>query len=242
MSKLAVARALSDELSWKILGLLTSSELTLAQIRMSLQVPTSSLKLLLDRLANAGIISVRNKALKSRRSVRTYRLTGAPKSVGFPPRDYFYLSESIINSLRDSLGENGARMLLQDIGVRIGEGAAKSLVSRTGLTEWDPSTFSKHFVGGLLAELGFQPEVVKLERRSLVYCERNCLFEDLAVKYPGLVCDVLDAAVHEGIDKMAGTRTTRLRCKGHGETVCEYSVEFASSGQKRKPRSERVSS
>lgn len=234
MSELAVARALSHELSWKILELLERSELTLAEIRKTLRVPTVSLKTQLDKLTEAGIVSVQKQSTTPRQSTPTYRLTRSAKSVGYPPRNYMYLTEGMINSLRDSLGEDGARVLLNDIGTRIGEGAARSLVSRTGLTKCDPSTYAKHFVSGLLADMGFQPDVVKLEREGLIYNERNCLFEDLAVKYPGLVCDVLDKAVHEGIDKMAGTQTTRIRCRGHGDSVCEYSVKWNSKSPKRK--------
>jgi len=234
MSGLAVAKALSQELSWKILDLLTCSELSSSEIRKSLGASEASVTVQLEKLVDAGMVRVQDRALASRKSGRTYALTRVARSVGFPPRDYLYLSESMINSLRDSLGEDGARMLLQDIGVRIGEGAAQSLVSRTGLTKWDPTTYSKHFVAGILGEMGFQPEVVKLEKRCLVYHERNCLFEDLAVKYPGLVCDVLDRAVHEGVDRMAGTTTTRLRCRGHGDPVCEYSVKWDTS-KRRKP-------
>jgi predicted ArsR family transcriptional regulator len=233
MSELAVAKALSHELSWKILDLLSSRKLSLAELRKSLRVPTTALKVHLDRLVQAGIVTVEQSST-SRKRAPAYQLTRIAKSVGYPPRNYMYLSESMINSLRDSLGENGARTLLKDIGTRIGEGAARELVSRTGLTKWDPSTYSKHFVAGLLGDMGFQPEVVKLDRESIVYNERNCLFEDLAAKYPGLVCDVLDQAVHEGVDKMAGTQTTRLRCRGHGDSVCEYSVKWTRRKQTKK--------
>jgi predicted ArsR family transcriptional regulator len=234
MSGLAVAKALSQESSWKILDLLTSNELSLAEIRKSLGASGDSVRVQLERLVDAGMVSVQDRTVGSRKGMRTYALTRVARNVGFPPRDYLSLSESIINSLRDSLGEDAARMLLQDIGFRIGEGAAQSLVSRTGLTKWDPPTYSKHFVAGMLGEMGFQPEVVKLEKRCLVYHERNCLFEDLAVKYPGLVCDVLDRAVHEGIDRMAGTTTTRLKCRGHGDPVCEYSVKWDATKRTRK--------
>jgi predicted ArsR family transcriptional regulator len=226
MSELAVAKALSNELSWKILNLLIGKELSAGEIRKSLRVPVSSIRDPLRKLVDAGMVSERHRKLGSGNGVHAYRLTGVAKSVGFPPRNYLYLSEAMINSLRDSLGEDGAKTLLADIGLRIGEGAARSLVSRTGLTKWDPSTYSKHFVAGFLAEMGCHPEVVKLGTKRLVYHEHNCLFEDLATKYPGLVCDVLDEAVHEGLDKVAGTRTTRLRCRGHGDPVCEYSVQW----------------
>ena len=226
MSELVVAKALSDELSWKILNLLVGRELSATEIRKHLRVPAATIRGSLKQLIGAGMVAVQTKLAASRETVRTFRLTGIARSVGFPPRNYLYLSESIINSLRASLGEEGARTVLRDIGIRLGEGAAQTLVSRTGRTRWDPPTYSKHFVAGFLSEMGFNPQIIKLGKKGLVYCERNCLFEDLATKYPGLVCDVLDRAVHEGMDKMAGTRTTRLRCKGHGDPVCEYSIKW----------------
>lgn len=226
MPDVKVAKALSSELSWKILGLLTSQELSLTGIRKQLGGPAAMVRVQLEKLLDAGIISVQKKTLASGKSVRAYGLTHIAKNVGFPPRDYLYLSESMINNLRDSLGEEAAKMLFRDIGVRIGESAGQSLIARTGLTKWDPETYSKEFVAGFLGDLGFQPEVVKSERRGVIYHEHNCLFEDLAVKYPGLVCDILDTAVHEGIDKVTGTRTTRLKCRGHGDVVCEYSVKW----------------
>jgi predicted ArsR family transcriptional regulator len=89
-------------------------------------------------------------------------------------------------------------------------------------------------VSSFLGEMGFKPEVVKVGRESVLYQEQNCLFEDLATKYPGLVCDVLDEAVHEGVDKMSNTQTSRLKCKGHGDPVCEYLVKWRTTTQEKR--------
>lgn len=145
----------------------------------------------------------------------------------FPYRNYMYLSESLINTLRVSLGEESSRMLLHDMGILMGEDVGKGLISRTDSTKWDPDTYAEHFVKGLLEELHFYPKMVGAGRNQIVYEERNCLFEDLALKYPGLMCDILDVAVHEGIDKALGDmKTTRLACKGHGDPACRYRVAW----------------
>ncbi len=233
MSELTVARALSDELCWKILDSLMEKELRASQMQKSLQVSASKLNRSIEKLVDAGMISAGNRMSSSRKDAGTYRLTGVAKSVGFPPRDYMYLTESIINSLRESLGEDGARTLLRDMGVRLGESVGRSIVSRNKSTKWVPSTYANLLVNGLLGEMRFKPQVVKVGRESVVYQERNCLFEDLAIKYPGLVCDVLDEAVHEGIDKVTDTQTSRLKCKGHGDAVCEYSVKWRMTTRKK---------
>lgn len=235
MSELVVAKALSDEVSWKILELLTGKELTLREIQGSLGIPAVSIKANMQKLADAEIVSCKRFTSRDRR-VYKYRLAGTSKSVGFPPRNYFYLSEAVINSMRGSLGENGARVVLRDMGIRMGESVAQTFASRTKATEWNPRTYATEFVNGFLAEMGFQPKVVKLGKNRLIYQERNCLFEELAKKHPGIICDVLDEAVHEGVDKLADTKTTRLKCKGHGDPYCQYSVTWLKHADARKTR------
>lgn len=235
MTELVVASALSDELSWRVLELLTGKELTAREIQSSLGTPATSIKANLQKLVDAGIVSGRSLTSRGRK-VYTYRLTGTSKAIGFPPRNYFYLSEAVINSLRGSLGESGARMVLRDMGIRMGEGVAQSFISRMKPAEWNPRTYASHFVNGFLAEMGFHPKVVKIDKDRLIYQEHNCLFEDLAKKYPGVICDVLDEAVHEGVDKLANTKTIRLKCKGHGDPFCQYSVTWRKGLHTKKPR------
>lgn len=234
LSQVAVARALSSQISWNILRLLTGSELEEPEISRSLGIRASLMKIPLDKLVEAGIVDVKEEVAPSRDRVRRiYRLTGTEKSAGFPPRNYMYLSESLINTLRVSLGEESARMLLRDMGIRMGEDIGKSLISRTSSTKWDPDIFAKHFVKGLLEEMGFHAKIVRVGKHQIIYEERNCLFEDLAMKYSGLMCDILDVAVHEGIDEALGDmKTTRLACKGHGDPACRYRVDWPKNARK----------
>ena len=227
MSQVAVAKALSSEISWKILDLLMARELGEQEISNSLHIRIQVVKSHLNKLVQAGIVTAHEKTLRSGKVSRDFRLTGVGRSVGFPPRDYLLLSEALINSLRTSLGEDGARKLLGDMGNHIGENFAEMLIVRTKLAKWDPTTYAEIYVKGSLAEMGFYPKLVEAGRNHVVYEESNCLFQDLAVKYPGLVCDVLDEAVHEGIDrKLGASKTTRLKCRGHGDPVCRYRTDF----------------
>jgi predicted ArsR family transcriptional regulator len=235
MSEVAVAKALSSDVSWKILDLLTGKELGEREISRSLGIPSRLVRLYIAKLVQVGIATERERTLGSGRVIRTYRISGTPKSIGFPPRNYLYFSEALIRSLRSSLGEDAARVLLHDMGTRIGEDVAHTLASRTKLTTRDPSTYAQH-LSGFLAEMGFQPKVVRVGRDQVVYQEHNCLFEDLAAKYPALVCDVLDEAVHDGIDRLGRTQTTRLKCKGHGDAVCEYRVQWQASASEAKTK------
>jgi predicted ArsR family transcriptional regulator len=236
LPEVAVAKALSSDVSWKILDLLTAKELGEREISRSLGIPLRVVRPHITKLVQVGIANEQEKTLHSGRVLRTYRVSGTAKYVGFPPRNYLYLSEALINCLRSSLGQDGARVLLRDIGIRIGEEVAHALDSRTKFATTDPDAYAQHFVNGFLAETGFQPKVVRLKRDHVVYQERNCLFEDLAVKYPRLVCDALDEGVHEGIDRLAGTKTMRLKCKGHGDAVCQYRVQWKAGARETKTK------
>jgi len=177
----AVAKALSSDISWKILDLLTAKELGEREISRSLGIPPRLVRPHIVKLVQVGIVAEQEKTLRSGRVLRTYRVSGTARPIGFPPRNYLYLSEALINSLRSSLGQDGARVLLRDMGIRIGEEAAHALDSRTKLATTDPSTYAQHFVNGFLAEMGFQPKVVRVGRDHVIYQERNCLFEDAGV-------------------------------------------------------------
>lgn len=233
-----MARALSSEVSWRILDLLMADQSGVPEISRALDTQPEAVELHLEKLLEAGIVAAQEKTLPSGEVTLVYRLTGVGRSVGFPPRNYLFMSEALINSLRSSLGEDGARVTLRDMGIHIGENAAQALLSRTKPTKWDPATYAEHFVNGLMREMGFYPMLVRVGRDRVVYQERNCLFQDLAVKSPGLVCDILDEAVHEGFDKsLGGMKSIRLKCKGHGDPVCEFRVQWGASPRGRGARS-----
>ena len=46
----------------------------------------------------------------------------------------------------------------------------------------------------------------------------------LAAKMPGLMCDVMDEAVHDGLDRVLNVKTARLTCMGHGDAGRRFIV------------------
>jgi predicted ArsR family transcriptional regulator len=225
LSRAVIAKALSSEASWKILELLVTRELEASEISKSLGIKYATVKRYLRKLIDSKAVNVREATSSSGRVRSVYRLAGTGVSIGFPPRNYMYLSEAMINGLRSSLGEDGARTLLYDIGLRIGEDLAHALNSRTKLTSWGPKAYVDYFVKGILQEMGTYPKVIRVGRRQAIYEQLNCPFQDLASKYPGFVCDILDEAVRKGMDrKLGGMETKVLKCKGHGDPACRFAV------------------
>jgi predicted ArsR family transcriptional regulator len=225
LSETLIAEALSSDLAWRALNLLMKGEASRAEVREALGVTERSAKELLDKLVLAGLVTVRRRALPSGRRHSTYVLAER-KDVGYPPRNYEYLSRALIKSLVGSLGEESAKMVLRDMSVRMGEEVGEMVLSQEGGKRPDPSGYAERVVMGFLAGMKVYPRVVRAGRRSVVYEERNCLFQELANELPHLVCDVLDEGVHEGLDRKLGVKTVRESCRGHGDSVCRFCVTW----------------
>jgi len=228
LSEVAIAEALSSELGWRALDLLMNGEASMTQITEALGATEKSAKELLDRLVLAGLVTAHRRTLPSGRRYMAYVLAEG-RSVGYPPRDYQYLSRALIKSLVDSLGAESAKMVLKDMAVRMGEEVGESLLSQEGGKPLDPSGYAERVVMSFLAGMKVYPRVVSVGRKSVVYEERNCLFQELASELPYLVCDILDEGMHQGLDKKLGLKTTRESCKGHGDPVCRYCVTWPNS-------------
>lgn len=120
-------------------------------------------------------------------------------------------------------------MILKDIGKGIGEDIGRNLISMTSSTKWNPQMYADQFVRHFLSEMGTFPSMRSMDASQLVYEQSNCLFQELADKFPGLICDTLDEAVHEGVDKVLGVETSRQACKGHGDSKCVFCVTWKKS-------------
>jgi predicted ArsR family transcriptional regulator len=206
---------------------LVANDLTPSEIGDLLGVQAHVVKPHLARLVKAGIVVPRKQELSSGRKLLRYGITKTQKSVGFPPRRYVELSASLINGIRRSIGEDGARMILRDIGLGIGGDIVQAMSSRFNVREWNPRTYSEYFVNAVLAEMQTHPRTLDIGKNQVMYEQLNCPFQELAASNPVLICDILDEAMHKGVDSNLGaSKTTRLKCKGHGDSTCRYLVQW----------------
>lgn len=224
MSDTLLARVLSSEEMWKILDLLMTRQLSESQISEALGISIRTVKAHLSELVNTHLVDVLHQERPSGQHVLVYRVASSARTVGFPPRNYEYLSEALISGLVSSLGAKSARLVLRDIGLKLGEDMGRSVLANTDSASLTTKEYGKLVIERLLATQHTYPRILSQKDSEMEYEQFNCPFQELAVRLPGLVCDVLDLAVHEGLDRALRFKTTRFACKGHGDTGCRYRV------------------
>lgn len=157
-----------------------------------------------------------------------YKATNKPISITFPKRNYLFLSDFLIRGLIERLGEEKTRDLFLELGRRSGTEMVREAAQKGGVANWTPEAVVQHLINNIFEEFGVEPELVGVSGSEVNFLEHNCLFRELAVKYPQVVCDGLDDGLHQGIDSALGpkARTRKLKCIGHGDAVCQYAISL----------------
>jgi predicted hydrocarbon binding protein len=138
------------------------------------------------------------------------------------------LSNFIVSTLRYVLGEDQAKKILKKAGVEMGENTAKRLESEHEIKDWSIKSYEEFFVKDYLEKVGAEPEIIEVNDKKIVYRLHNCLFFEMAVKMPEIMCDVLHEGFHEGLARAMGknVRVDRLTCMSKGDPYCEHSCEW----------------
>jgi len=220
-----VSKVLASSSRWKILELLAKGPKDIKGIVKETGIQPTAVRYHLQALHRLGLVQTYEEKGNIGRPRIYYKLAKKQISVEFPARNYILLSTLLLEAMKQSLGEEGAKKLLHTAGVNRGKEIIEELTSKFNITRWTTQTFKSIYVDNYLTHIGVQPETVKLSSDKVVFRVHSCQFLELATKYPELVCDVLDTATQEGISEaMGGVKITRTKCMGHGDDFCEYSV------------------
>jgi len=222
-------RALSSKSRLEIIKLLYRKPMSVEEIAEKLGLQPITIRHHLQSLVEAGFIeSSEERAGSVGRPKIYYKMVREPPLVSYPKRRYLILNNFIINTLRYVLGEDQAKKILRKAGQEMGENAAKRLESEHEIKEWSVKAYQEFFVKDYLEKMGSEPEIVEVNDKKIVYRLHNCLFFEMAVKMPEIMCDVLHESYHEGLTKPMGKNVTvdRLTCMSKGDPYCEHSCEW----------------
>lgn len=143
----------------------------------------------LDKMEEIGLLRVELKRQsKGGRPAKVYYLGESPVDMQFPPRQYYMLSH-LLYKMIDTLGPKAgdiAETIAHEMGEEIPYNPAFNL-RQGGNTDFDA-------IMRLIAEemdaFGFHSQVLGVDARSAEIKVNNCVFNELAVKDPKLICRI----------------------------------------------------
>jgi len=234
LSEKKAYEALSSASRLEILKLLHKKPLSVDEIAKSVNLQPITVRHHLQSLEDAGFIESYEKKRGTVGRPRVYyQIAKEPTIVGYPKRRYLTLSNFMIKTLQFVIGSKRASKLLRRVGKNMGESVIREIESKHDVKEWSSEAFIDFFIKGYLEEAGAEPEIVEADKNRVVYRVHNCLFLELAVKMPEMMCDVLHNAFHEGVSDAIGgkAKIVRLTCMGHGDAYCEHKCEWSASSR-----------
>jgi predicted ArsR family transcriptional regulator len=229
LSEKKAFEALSSASRLEILKLLHKKPLSVDEIAKLVNLQPITVRHHLHSLEDAGFVeSYEEKKGSVGRPKVYYKIAKEPTVVGYPKRRYLTLSNFMIRTLQLLIGSKRASKLLRRVGKNMGESVIKEIESKHDVKEWSPEAFKEFFINGYLEEAGAEPEIVKDDENQVVFRVHNCLFLELAVKMPEMMCDVLHESFHEGVTKALGkqAKINRSTCMAKGDPYCEHTCEW----------------
>lgn len=229
LSEIEAYRALSSKPRLEILSLLYRKPLSVEEIAKSLKLQPITIRHHLQSLEEAGFIEKNEqRAGVVGRPKIYYKIAKKPKIVSFPRRRYLTLSNFLINTLKFTFGTKRAQKLLRKVGIEMGENIIKKLELEHNIKEWSPKVYEEFFIKLYLKESGAEPEIVEVGDKKIVYRLHNCLFFEMALKMPEMMCDALHDSFHVGVASVMGEKVkiNRATCMAHGDSYCEHICEW----------------
>jgi len=224
-------RALSSKSRLDILKLLYRKPMSVEEIAQKLHLQPITIRHHLQSLVEAGFIQAFEERAGSVGRPRIYyKIVKEPPLISFPKRRYLMLSSFVINTLQSMLGADRAKKILNKAGFAMGENTTRRLEAEHEIREWSPRAYEQFFVRGYLEDVGAEPEIVNFSNNKIVYRLHNCLFFELSVKMPDIMCDVIHESFHEGLVKAMGKemKINRHTSMAKGDSYCEHSCEWIS--------------
>lgn len=229
MSEPEVFQALASKSRLNILKLLYKKPLSIDEIATATGLQPVTIRHHLQALEEADFIeSYEERQGTVGRPKVFYRIAKETHHVVFPKRHYMMLSDALVTMMRSLLGTDRTKSILRKVGTEMGEGAMKKLELDHGVKEWSVKSFKDHFINKYLIEAGAEPEIMEETDTKIVYRLHNCLFFELAVKMPEIMCDVLHESFHDGVANVMGKQAAMSRgsCMGKGDPYCEHVFEW----------------
>jgi predicted ArsR family transcriptional regulator len=236
MSEQKVHHALSSKTRADILKLLYKKAQDVEEIAQKLKLQPVTIRHHLQSLEEAGLLETYEERSGSAGRPKTlYKVAKAPPIVNFPARRYLVFSGFLIDSLQHIVGKDKVQGIISKVGRKMGKETVEQMVQRYNISKWTPKEFEEVFIGQYLQEAGTEPEIVEKDDTKVIVRLHNCIFSELSMKMPELMCDIAHKEFFRAASEvMSGDiKVTQATCMGRGDNYCEHVFEWNSSAKKK---------
>lgn len=225
-----VYRALASKSRAVILKLLYKKPHNIEELAEKLMLRPITVRHHIQSLTEAGLLEFyEERSGTSGRPTNYYKIAKSLPLVNFPERRYLLLSSFLVDTLQLNLGKEKAGEILTKAGREMGKEVVEQLEQKYNVEKWSAKKFAEIFVKRYLEETGTEPEIIAENDKHVIYRLHNCIFFELALKKPGLMCDVLHKQFHQGVCAAIGknVKDAQRTCMGHGDNYCEHVIEWS---------------
>jgi predicted ArsR family transcriptional regulator len=180
--------------------------LTVDELTGALKISRNAVRQHLTALERDGVVAKGRTQPSGGRPEQMYVITG--KGQELFPRQYFWFSEMLIGALHAALGDEGAAARLAEMGRSVGIAIAERFPRAAGRRERVGA------VAEAMGGLGYEATVVATNE-ALDIEAQNCVFHQLAVKYPE-ICK-FDLAL---LSNATGQQVEHRTCMARGDSKC----------------------
>lgn len=222
--------ALSSESRAEILKMVYKKPHTIEEMAETLKLQPVTIRHHVHALLEVCLLeSIVERSGSAGRPRTLYTIAKTLPTVVFPARRYFEFSKGLVNSLRRIIGDKKTQEILADVGRELGNETIKYLEAKNKVSKWTSKEFAE-IVVKYFQEAGAEPEIVELTDNKLIYRLHNCLFSELSLEIPILMCDVMHHEFQQAIiDFMDNDiKSVQTSCIGHGDINCEHIIEWTS--------------
>lgn len=226
-----VGKAMGNSLRLQILEELVKGPRTLEDLSNCTKLKSESILHHIRILQQVGLVEEFEPIRKGGpgRPYSRYKLTGKMVTIQYPQRNYAMLSEILLQQLSEPANKKEAKNKFHQIGIATGKAMANEFLSKYGDKKWDIANLRKYYIEEWVKDFGLQPEVIYSDESKLHFRLYNCLFLEIARKYPTEICAMSEGLVDgflSGI-KMPN-EFTQLKCLACGDDCCEYVIKAKS--------------
>lgn len=185
--------------------------MTIDQLAQQLVITRTAVRQHLSSMENDGIVTLGLSRPSGGRPEQLYILS--TKGQELFPRQYSWMAELIIDSIRHESGAEQLSERLQTIGRKIGEGLRNQNPGIIASSQWVEK------LAEIMEQLGYNIAQVDTSADESMITADNCIFHNLAAKDPS-ICE-FDLAL---ISSFTGSTVDHQECMVKGGNSCRFKL------------------